>query len=207
MLIKDLTFREIDKHYFFVENLKFVKKIYKKLHIKNTIHSILVYGYIDHENGIQFRILGNVIAENKITKLEEEFIKNNYTIPYDFFEEFEVKQVPVETAFKILGVSTVEDEIDKLYTNDALLKSRDNTQLDPYRDIRLIDDVQFLLLNREEKQEDVWARIEAMEDNQLLRCTLLDKTKKSFQLKSNDKIYIKYVDHPKYKGLIFVKKV
>lgn len=207
MLIKDLKFREIDKHYFFVENLKQVKKIYKKIRVKSDIHPILVYGYIDHENGIQFRILGNVIIENDSIKIEEQFIKKNYSVPYDFFEEIEVKSVPLETVFKITGVSAVEEEIDKFYSNEALIKNRSNELLDPYRDLRLIDDIQFLLLNREEQQENVWARIEEVEENGMLKCTLLDKTKKSFNLKPNDKIYIKYVEHPKYKGLMFVKKV
>lgn len=205
--IKDLKFRDIDKHYFFVENLKHVKKIYKKLHIKDELNSILVYGYIDHEKGIQFRILGNVIIENGTTKIENDFINDNYLIPYDFFEDIEIKKVPFDTSSKIIGTSLIEEQISKFYSDASLLKNREDTRIDPYRDLRLIDDVQFLLLNREEQQENVWGRIEAVEDNGLLRCTLLDKTKKSFKLKQNDKIYIKYVEHPKYKGLMFVKKV
>lgn len=207
MQIKDLKFRDIDKHYFFVENLKQVKKIYKKIRVKCDIHPILVSGYIEHDNGIQFRILGNIIIEHDSTKIEEQFIKNNYSVPYDFFEEMEVKPVPLQTVFKIMGISSIEGELEKFYTNESLIQSRNNELLDPYRDLRLIDDVQFLLLNREEQQENVWARIEEVQENGMLKCILLDKTKKSFQLKPNDKIYLKYVEHPKYKGLMFVKKV
>lgn len=207
MQIKDLKFRDIDRHFFFVENLKQVKKIYKKLRIREDINSILVFGYIDHEKGIQFRILGNIVIQDGLPKIEEPFIKKSYILPYDYFEEIEVKKVPEKTIAIIEGIFSIEDDVDKLYSAEALIKSRKNTQLDEYRDLRLIDDVQFLLLNREEQQENVWARIEAEEDNQMLRCTLLDKTKKSFNLKPGDKIYIKYVEHPKYKGLMFVKKV
>lgn len=207
MQIKDLKFRDIDRHFFFVENLKQVKTIYKKLHIKEELHPILIFGYIDHENGIQFRVLGNIVIQDGVTKIEELFIKKSFILPYDFFEEFEVKEVPEKITAKIDGVLSVKEDIEKLYSDEALLKSRKNTQLDEYRDLRLIDDVQFLLLNRKEQQENVWARIEAEEDKQMLRCTLLDKTKKSFNLKPNDKIYIKYVEHPKYKGLMFVKKI
>lgn len=207
MKIKDLKFRDIDRHFFFVENLKQVKKIYKKLHIKEEIHPILVFGYIDHEKGIQFRILGNIVIEDGMPKIEEQFIQKSFTLPYDSFEEYEVKNVPENTIARINGIFSVEDDVDKLYSNEDLLKSRKNTQLDEYRDLRLVDDVQFLLLTRDDQQENVWARIEAEEDKQMLRCTLLDKTKKVFNLKPNDKIYIKYVEHPKYKGLMFVKKV
>lgn len=207
MQVQDLKFRDIDRHFFFVENLKHVKRIYKSLHIKSDIHPILVFGYIDHENGIQFRILGNIVIQNGMPKIEEQFVKKTFILPYDSFEEYEVKKVPEETIAKIEGIFEIEDAVDKFYSNESLLKSRKNEQLDQYRDLRLVDDVQFLLLNREAQQENVWARIEAEEENQMFRCILLDKTKKAFNLKPNDKIYIKYVEHPKYKGLMFVKKV
>lgn len=206
MQIKDLKFRDIDKHFFFVENLKQVKKIYKKLRIKEEINSILVIGYIDHEKGIQFRILGNIVIQDGLPKIEENFIKNKFILNYDFFEEIEVKEVPEATIAKIDGIFEIEDDLDRLYENESLIQSRANTELDEFRDLRLIDDVHFLLLSREAQQENVWARIEEVE-NKMFKCTLLDKTKKCFNLKPNDKIYIKYVNHPKYKGLMFVKKV
>ena len=118
-----------------------------------------------------------------------------------------MKEVPENVAFKIVGVSAIENEIDSNYKNTGLLKSRNNEQLDQYRDIRLIDDVQFLLLSREAQEEDVWARIDEEEENGLLKCTLLDDVNSKFNLKKNDKIYIKYVEHPKYKGLMFVRKI
>lgn len=207
MKINDLKFRDMDTQFFFVENLKDVKRVYKKLHIKEEIHPIIVFGFIDHEKGIQFRILGNVIIENGSTKIEEKFIKKEFILPYDFFEEIEIKQVPEINAISIDGAQTVKNSIAELYSNKKLLQSRENTALDKYRDLRLVDDVQFLLLNKEEQQENVWARIEAEEDKGMLRCTLLDKTKKSFNLKPKDQIYIKYIEHPKYKGLMFVKKI
>ena len=207
MLVKEMKFRDIDKHYFFIENINCVKKIYKKLHLKKEIHPILVYGFIDHEKGITFRILGNVIIENDISKLEDEFIKNTYILEYDFLENYDMKEVPENVAFKIVGVSAIENEIDSNYKNTGLLKSRNNEQLDQYRDIRLIDDVQFLLLSREAQEEDVWARIDEEEENGLLKCTLLDDVNSKFNLKKNDKIYIKYVEHPKSNGLMFVRKI
>ncbi len=207
MKIKDLKFRELDRHYYFIENLNLVKKMYKKLRIKGEAHPVLVYSYINHDEGIQFRILGNVVVNGGLLNIEEEFIKKEFKLQYDYFEDMDVKPVPKETIAKINGTEEIEDQIQEHYTDEKLVKSRDNKKLDQYRDLRLVDDVQFLLLSKEAQQEDVWARIEAEEDNQMLLCTLLDKTKKEFGLKKNDKIYIKYVEHPKYKGLMFVKKI
>lgn len=207
MKVKDLKFRDIDRHFFFIENLKEVKKIYKKLHIKDDINPILIFGYINHETGIQFRILGNIIIEDGIIKIEEKFIKKSFTISYDFFEDIETKEVPLNIIANIEGICSIQEDVNELYSNEALLKSRENILLDEFRDLRLIDDVQFLLLNRDEQQENVWARIEDESENGMIKCTLLDKTKKSFGLKPGNKIYIKYIEHPKYKGLMFVKKV
>ena len=64
MKIKDLGFRELDRHYYFVENLKNVKRIYRKLRIKNDINPILVFSYINHEKGVQFRVLGNIVIND-----------------------------------------------------------------------------------------------------------------------------------------------
>lgn len=207
MKAQDLKFRDFDRQFFFVENLKDVKKIYRKLHIRDEIHPIIVFSFIHHDNGIQFRVLGNIVIEDNTTKIEETFIKKEYLLPYDFMEEIEIKEIPEKTVATIEGAQTIKISIAELYSNKKLLKSRENKKLDEYRDLRLVDDVQFLLLNREDKQENVWARIEAEEDKEMLRCTLLDKTKKSFDLKPKDQIYIKYVNHPKYEGLMFVKKV
>lgn len=206
MKVQDLKFRDFDRQFFFVENLKDVKRIYRKLHIKGDINSIIVFSFIHHNNGIQFRILGNIVIEDGTTKLEDEFIKKEYLLPYDFMEDVEIKPVPEKNVVTIKGSQAIKISIAELYSNKKLLQSREDTKLDLYRDIRLVDDVQFLLLSREDKQENVWARIEAEEDNGILRCILLDKTKKSFGLKPNDNIYIKYVKHPKYEGLMFVKK-
>ena len=206
MKIKDLGFRELDRHYYFVENLKNVKKVYKKLRIKNDINPILVFSYINHEKGVQFRILGSVVINDNRLLIEDEFLNNEFILSYDHFEDVDVKPIPKETFMKIEGINKVNECTNKYYPEEILVSSRELKYLDKYRDLRLIDDVQFLLLTKEGQQDDVWARIESMDEKEIFLCTLLDKPRKEFGLKKNDKIYIKYVDHPKYKGLMFVKK-
>ena len=206
MKITTLKFRDLDRHYFLVENLKDVKKIYKKLHIKDDLHPILIFSYINHETGIQFRVLGNIIVTDGNLSLESSFLEKELVINYDSFEIFDVKPVPKTTIEKIDGIYKVSQDTLKYYENESLINSREIKQFDEYRDLRLVDDIQFLLLTKEGQQKDVWARIESMDEKEVLNCTLLDKTNKEFGLKKNDKIYIKYVQHPKYKGLMFVKK-
>lgn len=207
MRIKDLGFRELDRHYYFIENLKNVKKIYKKLRIKNDINPILVFSYINHEKGIQFRILGNIVVNDNRLTIENDFLNNEFILSYDHFEDVDIKPIPKKTIMSIDDIDKVNEQTSKYYPDESLINSRELKYLDKYRDLRLIDDVQFLLLTKDGQQEDVWARIESMDEKEIFLCTLLDRTERKFGLKKNDKIYIKYVEHPKYKGLMFVKKV
>ena len=80
MKIKDLKFRELDRHYYFIEDLNLVKRIYKKLHIKGETNPVLVYGYINHDTGIQFRILGNIIVNDDVWICEGAIICSGVTI-------------------------------------------------------------------------------------------------------------------------------
>ena len=190
MKIKDLGFRELDRHYYFVENLKNVKKVYKKLRIKNDINPILVFSYINHEKGVQFRILGSVVINDNRLLIEDEFLNNEFILSYDHFEDVDVKPIPKETFMKIEGINKVNECTNKYYPEESLVSSRELKYLDKYRDLRLIDDVQFLLLTKEGQQDDVWARIESMDEKEIFLCKLLDKPRKEFGLKKNDKIYI-----------------
>ncbi len=207
MKLLDLKWRDIDRNYFFIEDEKDIKKIYRKLHIKKDINPVLITGYIKHDEGIQIRVLGNIVINDDTLEIEYDFIKNDYSLSYDYCENLNIKPIPHETIEKISNLYLIKNEINGYYLDSELLETRKNKVLDQYRDIRLVDDVQFLLLNREKQMEGVWARIIGVEKD-MFKCVLLDKVDKSFNLKPNDKIYIKYLVHPpKFTGLIFVKKV
>lgn len=207
MRLKDLTFRDIDQHCFLLENEKDRKKIRKKLIDKNYQSPILVIGYINHDKGLLLRVLGPIIYHNNDLSIENNYIENKIFIDYDTCEDFIISKVPKDVFKKIDGIDRVfiqtrEDDI-----NIDILKTRDDTFLDEYRDIRLIDDIQFLLINKVAKQENVWGRIEGKSKDGFIICSILDKPDKKFNLKKGEHIEIKYIDHPKYKGLVFVKKI
>lgn len=205
MKIKDLKFREIDHHYFLLEDKKSIGRVGKNIH-KRIDHPILLLGFIDHKEGLSFRVLGPISFVDNVLSLDLEYQKNEVIIYYDFFEEFTVSQVTKNIIDKIEGIQEIEDSMAKYDLPTSLKESRGDTSLDRYRDLRLIDDIQFLLITKQGTEEGLWARIEEKQDNDLLLCTVLDKPQKKFGLKVGDKIYVKYIEHPKYQGLAFVKK-
>ena len=186
-------------------------KIDRKNELDNIINDVSFWNGDNRENVLKENnslneLINNVMyMKNKISS-NIEFLNNEFILSYDHFEDIDVKPIPKETFMSIEGINKVNECTNKYYPEESLINSRELKYLDKYRDLRLIDDVQFLLLTKEGQQDDVWARIESMDEKEIFLCTLLDKPRKEFGLKKNDKIYIKYVDHPKYKGLMFVKK-
>ena len=205
MKIQDLTFREIDHHYFLLENKKDIERVGKSIHKKNE-YPMLLRGFIDHTEGLSFRVLGPISFMDHSLSLDVEYRENEIIIRYDFFEKFEINKVEIDITHKIDGIQEIETDMEKYDTPEFLKNTREDTSLDEYRDLRLIDDIQFLLITKQGTEENLWARIEEKKENGLLLCTMLDAPPKKFGLKDGDKIYVKYIDHPKYKGLAFVKK-
>lgn len=206
MLIKDLGFREINQHFFLLQDKKDIKIVAKKIH-KKIENPILLFGFIDHEEGLSLRVLGPISYDKKELSIDTTFLEEEAIIRYDFFEEFNVEKVTEKIANKIEGVNKIYAWVHKYDVTEAIEKCREDISLDAYRDLRLIDDVEFLLITKEGTQNDVWGRIEGKSKEGLIECKILDKPKKIFNLKEGDRIYIKYIEHPKYKGLALVKKV
>ena len=61
MNLNEVNFRELDRKWIIFDKSKDIKSIYKKLKIKKDINPVLAYVYISHDDGIQIKILGNVI--------------------------------------------------------------------------------------------------------------------------------------------------
>lgn len=206
MEVSKYNFREIDRSFFMLEDKENIKLLNKKCKtkIKND-NPLMLYGYIDLEYGIQFRICGNIICENDVLFLEDRFIKKMYFIEYDFVEKMNFELIDERVYCKINGSKEIHLSVDKFYKDNDLIETRNNKQLDSCRDPRLVDDIQFLIINNKAKQEGVWGRI-ISEDNGMVKCVILDKVLKIFNLKKGDIVWLKYVERPNFKGLVFVRK-
>lgn len=209
MMIKDLSFRELDRKWFLVENYKELKKINRLFRFKRTHYPIVGYTYIDHEAGISMRVLGTIEVIDGCANLNKKNIEERMDLlRYSEMEKLEVQLIDSDMVKNINYTDIVEEEMDGYYSlKDKIIEARKDTRLDDYRDPVLVDDVKFLIVDEKHKAEFAWARIEDYDkESDIFTCSLVTETKQDFDLSIDDKILLKYVERPKYTGLAYLKR-
>ncbi|MEG2283525.1 MAG: hypothetical protein RSB99_02730 [Bacilli bacterium] len=208
MVVKDMTFRKLDRKWFLLENSKDIKKINRLFHLKKSKYPILTFAYIDHEEGISLRILGPIEVVNKELFLNEKLISKRLDIiRYSEMENLELSLVPDAIIKKIKYTIDVIDEMNGYYTNKEVVKTRENVKLDNDRDLIMPDNIKFLALGEDKKREFLTGRIDGYdEETGYYIVSILEKPKLDFGIKVMDKVILKYVDRPNYQGLALVKK-
>lgn len=202
MQLNKVDFRNLDRKWIVFDHEKEIKKIYKKKKQKYKEGILLTYAFISHEDGIQFRILGNIIEEKGILYLEEEAMNKNITFPYNHKQKYHITPIENSIIQKIIGTSDIEKEYDIFYQKNSILESRKITEIDAFRHEEYIDDVELLYENGKE-QEYLWSRIEdCSKKNLLFVCTLLETSKNNKNYKEGTLVLAK-LDQRK-KELVFV---
>ena len=205
MKINTLTFKELDRKWFCIEDKNQIKKICKKLWLDKTDKPLLIYSFIEYNEGFKFRILGNIYFDKEF-EINDEFIECEEILDYDFCKNFDVIKIDEDIIKNFKNLKNIETQINKYYSNNDINKIREMENIDKFRDKEIIDKVKFLLINKETKQENVNGLIVGLDENNDIICKVLDKPKKIFKLKKNSLIVLKYLDRPKFKGLVFYKK-
>lgn len=179
MKVCEFSFRELDRKWIGIESKKFCKKLAKKIKMKKLLCPIFGYFYIDKENGLSLRVLGNIERDgrNKLY-LDDSFIfENELVVDYDFISKFEITILDEEVVKNIEGSTVIENKLDIYYKNvNNFLDTRDMEELDPFRNESFPDDIQVLLKNKDDAPDELlWARIEGIMDVKpdVLICKLL----------------------------------
>ena len=171
-----LSFRELDRKWIAIDRKKDIKKINKLLKEDFSYEPILGYIYIDHENGINIRIVGHVTKEKNQYYLENNIIEENLIIDYDEKINFEITFLPEEASHNIKGCDKVEEDIKKFYENEPIVTSREENILDNFRHEYFPDDVEASLVT-EDDEEYLWCRLEAYSPkHQVAVCTLISSS-------------------------------
>lgn len=209
MVASSLTFRELDKKWFLLEKKKDIKRMNKLFHLKNNKFPLLVYTYIDHEFGISLRVIGTIEVDSGNASLNKKFIDNKLDIVrYSEMENLELSLINEEIVKKIQYTDQVEEEMDGYYAPYlSMMKTREQKELDEYRDPIQPDNVQFLIIDREYQKEFLEGRIEEYDsEKEYYICTLLDDPIQDFGVEAGELVVLKLIDRPNYKGLAFIKK-
>lgn len=197
MKLNKVKFREIDQKWIVFSKPGDIKSIYKKLKVKKAINPVLGYVYISHEEGIKIVIAGNVIKEDGVYHLDEEFFSKNYQISYDPNLKYHFDFLEDKVIKKIDFTQAIEDQIKELDPKSSILESRKIEKIDPFRHESYVDDVE-LLLKKDKKEEYLWARIEdCSKDNLIFVCSLLDSSKIKKSYKENTLVIAKLIEKKK----------
>lgn len=195
MNLNEVNFRELDRKWIIFDKNKDIKSIYKKLKIKKDINPVLAYVYISHDDGLQIKILGNIIKEDDNYEIEEDYVYKNYNIPFSKDLKYNFTFLEDKIIRKIKFTKEVINRINTLYQKNSILESRKIENIDSFRHDSYIDDVE-LLLKKDKKKEYLWARIEDCSKNNLMFvCSLLDSSKLKKNYKENTLVIAKLVEN------------
>lgn len=200
MRVCDYSFRDLDKRWVGIENKKCCKKIGKKLRLKNLACPVFGYFYIDKEYGLSLRIVGNVEKDgrNKLYLDEELLFDSELVLDYDFISKFEVELLDAEVVKVIEGSYVLENKLDIHYKNvNNFLMTREQTELDSFRNEQFPDDVQVLLVNKGDNPDELlWVRIEGIMDVKpdVLICKLLGGSYYNDEYVENAMVGVKYFE-------------
>ena len=179
MKVCEFSFRELDRKWIGIENKKFCKKIAKKIKMRKLVCPIFGYFYIDKENGLLLRVLGNIEKDgrNKLYLDNDLIFDEEKVVDYEFVSKFEIELLDEDVVKCIEGSTVIENKLDVHYKNiNNFLDTRNMEELDSFRNDAFVDDVQVLLKNKgEDPDELLWARIEGIMDVKpdVLICKLL----------------------------------
>ncbi len=197
MNLSDINFREIDRKWIVFDRSKDIKSIYKNLKIKADINPVIGYVYISHEDGLQIKIVGNVIKEDNNYELDEQFIYKDTSISYSKDLKYHFTILEDKIIKKIKYANKIIEQIEPLYEKNSIVESRKIENIDSFRHEVYIDDVE-LVLKKDKKPEYLWARIEDCSKNNLVFvCSLLDSSKKRKNYKENTLVIAKLVENKK----------
>ncbi len=197
MKLDKLSFRELDRKWFAISRKKDIKKVNKVLKQRFSDEPILGYLYIDHDNGMIIRIAGHVIKEKNDYLLEDEVIKKELTIPYDEKINFDITFLPEDVTKNIKGSTQIEIECQKFYENEAIINSRKEEILDNFRHEYYPDDVELLLVTKED-EEFLWSRLEAYSPkHKVAVCTLLSDSVYNKEYKEGIQVFSKIEEEKK----------
>ena len=198
MKVCEFSFRELDRKWIGIESKKFCKKLAKKIKMRKLLRPIFGYFYIDKENGLSLRVLGNIEKDgrNKLYLDNTLIFDEEKVVDYEFVSKFEIEILDEEVVKCIEGSTVIENKIDVHYKNiNNFLDTRDMEELDSFRNDAFVDDVQVLLKNKgDDPDELLWARIEGIMDVKpdVLICRLLSGSYYNEEYSEDVMVGIKY---------------
>lgn len=186
------SFREFDRKLITVTSKN---KVFDNYGISKLENPFIGYFFVDKEDGVCIRIVGNENNPDLIKKLitEETIIINcdNFNnLEFSIFEE-EIETYDLET------------QMDEFYNDKELLELREIKEVDNLRGIYYPDDLLLTLEFEDGEDEYIWGKLDgyiAEVDKYVVY--LLESSKFDFEINSGEYAICKYIKQEKKEELI-----
>lgn len=166
--LKELTFRNFYKKLLFIEdtnNLNVLNKGYG-IEIDGDENGLLVYGYVDQDQGICFNIFSIVKEEDgEIVKYNDKPVeeKINHRIRLSDVQDLRGYEVELDPDILERYVARAMELNEKFFESESKDALRYNMQIDQYRHLIFPDDLECYIYNKEEnKLEGFWMRSKSL---------------------------------------------
>lgn len=193
MNLGKIDFRTFDRTWIVFDKKSDIKKICKKLKIKEKDGIFLGYVYISHEEGMQIKVAGHVYLDEDEYSLEQDMIYKKSTIDFNKKLKYHIKPISDEIIKNIRYTDQIKYHYESLYNRNSIVESRKIKEIDEFRNESFIDDIE-LTFKYKEKEEFIWARIEDCSKEKLIFvCSLLEKSKLNKNYKEKTLVLAKVI--------------
>ena len=216
MLIKEEHFRNLYKTPIIIENRKFAQQIAQSIEIDSVweddlssdelkekiesipvddkVNAILAIPYIDHERGMSFFTLSTAYlnAGNVTICRRDQFDAMSIFRKSDVNEsEFEyLENLNANPEFNLKDYEEFSKIVDNYYVNEKVEALRFADILDSCRENDYPDDLKCIFIKEGLKMEQMWVRVENLDDDQLIEATLLNTPYQDFGVAQGDRVKV-----------------
>lgn len=186
------SFREFDRKLITITSKN---KIFDNYGITKLENPFIGYFFIDSEEGVCVRIIGN---EDNLDLVKELINENNVVINCEQFDNLEFSLYEGE-----LETYDLEKQMDEYYDDQELLELRNLNEIDSLRGIYYPDDVLLTIEFDEGEDEYIWGKVDgyiAEVDKYVVY--LLESSKFDFEITGGEYAICKYIKQGKKEELI-----
>lgn len=186
------SFREFDRKLITITSKS---KIFDNYGISELENPFIGYFFVDKEEGVCVRIIGN---EDNKDLIKELITENNVVINCEQFDnlEFSLYEEKIETY-------DLEKQMDDYYDDQETLDLRNLTEIDSLRGIYYPDDVLLTIEFEDGEDEYIWGKVDgyiAEVDKYVVY--LLESSKFDFEITSEEYAICKYIKQDNKEELI-----
>lgn len=175
--LSNLTFRQIYQQLIYIEDEKLLNIMKMGYQVKSSFEEtgLLVYGYIDEDEGVSFNIFSLVRKEGDSFKFNDEPMKKKlkHKIKFEDVKDSKAQNIELDPDEAIRYVDRAV-EINKEHEVSAeIMNLRLNTQIDQFRHQIYPDNLECFIFDAQRKaSKSFWARAEKQRQDYLIASVL-----------------------------------